>query len=93
MDALYKPDIHHHDLERLLAQPADQRKPLPYIRWQLRLAGQHMTFDEISAYCAEHGQEHWQQVEGAHIWNHRPDRAFGPWTKTNGDRETTHAGR
>lgn len=69
---VYRPKLYARDLESLLALEADKRSLVPYVRWQLRVDGEHVTSSQIIA-MREAGDENvWDRVEGAHIWNHRP---------------------
>ena len=77
LDGLYAPKISGNDLMRLLSQEPADRIPVAYVRWQLRVDGEFTTSDEISRKRADGDDDIWKRVEGAHIWNHRPENVYG----------------
>ena len=90
---IYAPVLGAAQLERLLAAPrGDASRLVPYVRWQLRLDGAHVNSDQICAISREHDPDVWQRVEGAHIWNHKPNHkpyGDGGWQLVNPPKTTT----
>lgn len=69
---------HHSDYEQRLANATAGRevKPAAFVRWQLRVDGEFTTIDEISARRQAGDEDIWKRVEGAHIWNHKPENTY-----------------
>jgi hypothetical protein len=86
MRELYSPNIGYADLERMLAaaRKGEDVKPLAYLRWALRVDGVETTSADICARRAAGDDGIWDRVEGAYVWNHKPDRPFSPWERTAG---------
>lgn len=61
---------------------AGKGQPPAFLRWRLRVDGKFVTSDEICEQRAAGDEDIWMRVEGAHVWNHKPERAFNEWKKT-----------
>jgi hypothetical protein len=86
---LYYPKLHAKELEKLLdkARKGEPTKPVAYLRWALRVDGVEMDCDEIIRRREAGDEDIWNRVEGAHIWNHKPENPFSPWSLTNGQKK------
>ena len=76
-DQLYCAVIHGEDLKRVINGtfvPA-------FVRWQLRVDGEFVSCEEISRRRGDGDEDIWNRVEGAHVWNHKPNKSFGKWGK------------
>lgn len=82
-DGIYQPQLSGNDLEKIASTGDTSR--VPYVRWQLRVDGKHTSSNEISDRRANGDPDIWSRVEGAHIWNHRPERTYsdGGWQNTS----------
>lgn len=79
---VYRAVLHGNDADALWA--GDGRPHPEYVRWQLRVDGEHIDTDEIIRRRKAGDEDIWARVEGAHIWNHRPDRLYGDgWERLN----------
>lgn len=76
--------MHYGSYEHAMAQALARVDPAPaaYVRWQLRVDGEHVTSNQICERCKAGDEDIWNRVEGAHIWNHHtPTRLYSDsWT-------------
>lgn len=81
---LYFPNLTQRELNHLLAKAraGEETKPVAYLRWALRVDGVEVTSDEIIKRREAGDEDIWKRVEGAHVWNHKPDHTFSGWTNT-----------
>ena len=83
--ALYRPALCAAEYERNIAKAMAGQpiKPLAYVRHALRVDGVEYASEGISALRANGDEDVWLRVEGAMVWNHRPDRLFSDeWKRT-----------
>ena len=79
-DRVYQPDLSASQLERLLS--GKDTRPVPYVRWSLRVDGIPRTTDWICKRREAGDDGIWDRVEGAHIWNHN-NNTYSPWNGVN----------
>jgi len=91
---VYRPMLYAAEAERLLARAraGEPEEPLAYVRWALRVDGVETTSAVICERREAGDESIWERVEGAHVWNHKPENTFSPWGSTNpGERESMEA--